>query len=227
MNIKITRESVCAADDLSAPHEKIIRNIEKKNISSILEEIKDKYLPQNVTNGSTWVVYQNKERIGIIEYPKGIIKSYKSKEYKITNNQIALYAKCIGSIPIDHYDNQKNESTFVFISVSDDCLVYKENNENKKINLIECIKNWEEYVNNSSEFNVNNYSSHNCIGYVDSSKNPILMRIFGSDQMDFLFKTHFESLQIKLFKYRRWTFKKMNKVKNQIIKAGYNLYDYS
>ena len=113
MNIKITRDSVCAADDFDPPHEKIIRNIEKRNLAEICEEIKDNYLPRNVENGSTWIIYQDKELLGIIEYPSGIIKYYKSKNYKIANRQIPLFAKCIGSIPIAQYVSLARDVTIL------------------------------------------------------------------------------------------------------------------
>jgi len=227
MNIKITRDSVCAADDITAPHEYLIRNIESKDLSNILDEIKHNYLPQNVVNGSTWIITQLEENFGIIEYPSGVIKFYKSKEYKIVNHQIPLFAKCIGSLTIDQYEKKANGNDLTFISISDNLLFYNEHNEIKKVNLKECAKKWEEYVNNTPEFNNNNYISINCIGYVDSTANPMIIRIFGSKKLDFTFKTRFENIQQKLFRYRKNTYNKMNKVKKQISEAGFTLYDYS
>lgn len=75
MHVTITRESVGPADDLTAPHEKKLRNIEKRTIADIIEEVRNDYLPRNVVGGSTWVIEVKSKPVAIIAFPSGRLSS--------------------------------------------------------------------------------------------------------------------------------------------------------
>jgi hypothetical protein len=115
MYIKITRSSVCAADDIDFPHEKIIWNIEGKLIQDILYYIRDDYLPRNVSGGSTWIIKYDKYEIGIIEYPSAKIYSFYPPEISATNilkHKDNIHALCLEDKSANKWLIKNKRNTF-------------------------------------------------------------------------------------------------------------------
>ena len=55
MKVNLTRESVCAADDCHAPHEKSITVPSNATVRDLARTIKREYLPNNIQGGqATW-----------------------------------------------------------------------------------------------------------------------------------------------------------------------------
>ena len=54
--ITLTRDSVCAGDDVDAPHEMTLDINDCKNINDIMVKIKNKYLPKISGGKATWIV---------------------------------------------------------------------------------------------------------------------------------------------------------------------------
>jgi hypothetical protein len=100
MNITITRESVGPADDILAPHKKILRNIQKRSAHSVIEEIRDNYLPQNVQGGSTWIIERGNQPIAVIAFPSREIVFLEGTEIDSESLELDkdLRATCAGSI---------------------------------------------------------------------------------------------------------------------------------
>jgi hypothetical protein len=65
--IIITRVSVCAADDLFAPHLKKWPASHAKSVNQLMQELKDDYLPRNIQGRkATWVVKSKGTPLAII-----------------------------------------------------------------------------------------------------------------------------------------------------------------
>lgn len=113
MNITITRESVCPADDLLAPHKKILRNIQKRSARSVIEEIRDNYLPQNVQGGSTWIIERGSQQIAVIAFPSREIVFLEKTDVDSESLELNkdIKAKCAGSItPSSWLEENKDKS---------------------------------------------------------------------------------------------------------------------
>lgn len=97
--------------------------------------------------------------------------------------------------------------------------------KNKQVNqsLEECRANWQNHVNASSKFKKNDYVSKNCIGFIDSSANPMLIRIYGNNLIDINIKSIMDWIDILLYKYRRTSYKKLYKIKKMIEKNGWKV----
>jgi hypothetical protein len=65
--IFVARESVCAADDLFAPHLKKWPASQAKSVNQLMQKLKDEYLPCNIQGGkATWIVKSKGTTLAII-----------------------------------------------------------------------------------------------------------------------------------------------------------------
>jgi len=115
----------------------------------------------------------------------------------------------------------------IFKQIINNTFYYHYKTQIETIDLEVCRKNWQNHVNESSEFSKTDYSSKNCIGFIDSSTSPMRIRIYGNEILEISISTSFEKIQNILFKYRKYSYKKLSNIKNSFIKAGWTLYDYS
>lgn len=79
-----------------------------------------------------------------------------------------------------------------FRKVEHNILYYIYNKKSEIIDLEKCKINWQNHVNGSSEFTKTDYDSQNCIGYIDSSSSPMVIRIFGNDILTICVKSKFD-----------------------------------
>jgi hypothetical protein len=104
MYITITRESVGPADDLLAPHSKKLRNVQKRSVTNVVEEIRDDYLPREVVGGSTWVIEAESGPVALIAYPAAeiVFVQPQTADSSFLALGKSLKAKCIGTVrPLD------------------------------------------------------------------------------------------------------------------------------
>jgi len=67
MIFTVTRDSVCAADDVDAPHKKRILIVKAGSERELIESVLKKYpLPQIAGNQATWVVERNERKVAVI-----------------------------------------------------------------------------------------------------------------------------------------------------------------
>ncbi len=60
MKVKLTRQSVCAADDCYAPHDKCITVSDKATVTDLARIIQKEYIPSNIQGGkATWSLVAN------------------------------------------------------------------------------------------------------------------------------------------------------------------------
>lgn len=90
ISIMLTRDSVCAADDYDAPHQKIIRLYSFINPIELAKESSSGYLPSVAGTGHVWVCKLNDKEIAKITYNK-IEGSVKAIEYKKSNRIHFMY----------------------------------------------------------------------------------------------------------------------------------------
>jgi hypothetical protein len=103
MEIKLKRNSVCAADDINVPHDKIIKFSDSKLLSELLEYLNKKYIPK-VMDKIDWIIMNNsiKENniIGIIKQENYYDKSIKTIELNIKDDKIINIFKDKNNIEI-------------------------------------------------------------------------------------------------------------------------------
>ena len=92
----LTRDSVGAGDDISAPHTKIQSLNIEKGIISLMKEAKEKYLPSNIQGGkATWLAQCNKKSIAIIAQewsePRIIDKNIKIENLLNDNGDLLIF----------------------------------------------------------------------------------------------------------------------------------------
>lgn len=84
LKIMVTRDSVCAADDIDAPHEKIIHISKESTIHSLVEVLNKKYIPKIKNGKATWSLHLDKALVvwtQEIEPPVFLISSNTKIQY--------------------------------------------------------------------------------------------------------------------------------------------------
>lgn len=67
INIRVTRDSVCAADDVDAPHDQTISLPSFVNPTDFIRELLVHYsLPQIANGSATWTCHLNKNKIAVV-----------------------------------------------------------------------------------------------------------------------------------------------------------------
>ncbi len=96
-NIKfyLTRDSVCAGDDIDPPHNKTFSFNRNKEISGILREIKEKYLPKIQGGKATWIAKHKGKAIAVLaqewEELKFIDRETANEIFIESNKEIEIY----------------------------------------------------------------------------------------------------------------------------------------
>ncbi|TBN04894.1 hypothetical protein EYD45_06430 [Hyunsoonleella flava] len=74
IEIRVTRDSVCMADDCFAPHESYITQPSFVNPEAFIKNLYPGYLPSISGVGHTWECFLNETLIGIILVNKVVLK---------------------------------------------------------------------------------------------------------------------------------------------------------
>lgn len=108
MYLEVTRDSVCAGDDINAPHLVKFRNIEKKSLNDLFEFLNMKYLPRNVQGGTFWLIKNKNNLVGGIELPSHRFFTVHHPEILLSNIFVdrEIKAECLGKIEMEKWVNQ-------------------------------------------------------------------------------------------------------------------------
>lgn len=99
IEIVLSRDSVCAGDDIDVPHDKIIRFGSEKYVSKLIESIKSSdYLPLIAEGKATWIVNNSDEIIAVIAQQWNTSKLFIDKKILVkdlikTGKRIHLFFK--------------------------------------------------------------------------------------------------------------------------------------
>ncbi len=66
VELTITRDSICYADDIDSPHKKIVKGRFYKNTKLFIDSIVSEYLPVIYENNYSWEIVLNGKTIGFI-----------------------------------------------------------------------------------------------------------------------------------------------------------------
>jgi hypothetical protein len=85
VGIKLTRDSVCAGDDVDAPHERIVKAHSFTDPIAFTLELSSDYLPKVSGTGHFWVTLLNGSKISTIQ-TDAIKPAIHSLEFQDKNN---------------------------------------------------------------------------------------------------------------------------------------------
>ena len=85
VGIKLTRDSVCAGDDVDAPHEKTLHVHSFTDPVALTQELCSSYLPNVSGSGHSWIALLNGTKMSTI-WTDGIKPTVQAVEYQEDNH---------------------------------------------------------------------------------------------------------------------------------------------